>query len=80
MYVSYLSIGLNEKGDEFTSMFLILLLQLILIQWCVLAPVAQSVECPHQGMGGYGFDPGPRYTKVVKMVLAALCLALRLTG
>ena len=23
-------------------------------------------------MGGYGFDPGPRYTKVVKMVLSAL--------
>ena len=25
-----------------------------------------SVECPLRGTGGHGFDPGPRYTKVVK--------------
>ena len=44
------------------------------------APVAQLVECPLRGTGSHGFDPGPRHTKVVKMVLAAPCLALRLTG
>ena len=43
-------------------------------------PVAQLVECPLRGTGGHGFDPGPRHTKVVKMVLAAPRLALRLTG
>ena len=43
-------------------------------------PVSQSVECPLRGMAGYGFDTGPRYTRVVKMVLAAPPLALRLTG
>ena len=32
------------------------------------------------GNGRYGFDPGPRHTKVVKNVLAAPRLALRLTG
>ena len=41
-----------------------------------LAPVAQLVECPRWGTGGHGFDPGPRHTKIVKMVLAAF----RLTG
>ena len=30
------------------------------------APIAQLVECPLRGTGGPGFDPGPRYTKVVK--------------
>ena len=30
------------------------------------APVAQLAECPLQGMGGHGFDFGPRHTKVVK--------------
>ena len=30
------------------------------------APVAQVVECPLRGMGGHGFDPGPRHTKVFK--------------
>ena len=30
------------------------------------APVALLVECPHQGMGGHGYDPGPPHTKVVK--------------
>ena len=29
------------------------------------APIAQVVECPHQGTGGHGFDPGPQHTKVV---------------
>ena len=24
------------------------------------------VECPLQGTGDHGFDPGPRHTKVVK--------------
>ena len=28
--------------------------------------VAQLVECPLRGMGGHGFDPGPRHTKNVK--------------
>ena len=42
------------------------------------APIAQLVVCPLRGMGGHGFDPGPRLT--VKMVLAAPRLALRLTG
>ena len=43
-------------------------------------PVAESVECPLRGTGDHGFDTGPRHTKFVKMVLAALRLALRLTG
>ena len=30
------------------------------------APIAQLVECPLRGTGGHGFDPGPRYTKVVE--------------
>ena len=30
------------------------------------AQVAQLVECPLRETGGHGFDPGPRYTKVVK--------------
>ena len=30
------------------------------------APIAQLVECPLRGMGGHGFDPGLRHTKVVK--------------
>ena len=30
------------------------------------APVAHVVECPLRGMGGHGFDPGPRDSKVVK--------------
>ena len=42
-------------------------------------PVAQLVECPLRGTGGHGFDPGPQHTKVVKMVLAASHLVLRLT-
>ena len=29
-------------------------------------PIAQYVGCPLRGTGGYGFDPGPRHTKVVK--------------
>ena len=41
------------------------------------ALIAQWVECPLRGTGGHGFDPGPRHTKVVKMVLAAPRLALR---
>ena len=41
------------------------------------APIAQLVECPLRGTGGHGFDPGPRHTKVVKMVLVAHRLALR---
>ena len=44
------------------------------------APVAEVVECPLRGMGGHGFDPGPRHTKVIKMVLVSFRLALRLTG
>ena len=28
--------------------------------------LAQSVECPLLGKVDYGFDPGPRHTKVVK--------------
>ena len=32
------------------------------------------------GTGGHWFDPRLRHTKVNKMVLAAPCLALRLTG
>ena len=42
-------------------------------------PVAQSVECPLRGTGGHWVDPGPRHTKVIKMVLAAPRLALRIT-
>ena len=30
------------------------------------APIAQLVECPLQGTGGHGFDPGLRHTEVVK--------------
>ena len=30
------------------------------------APIAPLVERLLQGMGGHGFDPGPRHTKVVK--------------
>ena len=44
------------------------------------APVDQLVACPLRGTGGHGFDPGPRHTKVVKMVGAASRLSLRLTG
>ena len=43
-------------------------------------PVAQLVECPFRGTGGHGFDLWPRHTKVVKMVLDAPRLTLRLTG
>ena len=28
--------------------------------------IAQLAECVIRGTGGHGFDPGPRYTKVVK--------------
>ena len=44
------------------------------------ATVAQSVECPLRGTAGQGFDPEPQHFKVVKIVLAAPCLALRLIG
>ena len=44
------------------------------------APVAQSVECPLHETWGHGFDPGPRHTKVFKMVLAARRLALKTYG
>ena len=44
------------------------------------APIAQLVECPLRGTGSHGFDPGPRHTKVVKMILAAPRLTLRFTG
>ena len=30
------------------------------------ALVAQSLECPLQGTGGHGFDPGPRHAGVIK--------------
>ena len=43
-------------------------------------PVAQSVECPLRGTRGHGVDLESRHTKVVKIVLAALRLALRRTG
>ena len=43
-------------------------------------PVAQSVKCPLRETWRHGFDPGPRHTKSLKMVLAASRLALRLTG
>ena len=56
------------------------LLQKVLFKCTGPAPIAQLVECPLRGTGGHGFDPGPRHTKVVKMVLAAPRLALRLTG
>ena len=36
------------------------------LQFLLPAPVAQVVECPLRGTVGHGFDPGPRYTKVVK--------------
>ena len=45
-----------------------------------LALVAQSVECLLQGTGGHGFSPWPQHTKVIKMLLAAPRLALRLMG
>ena len=32
-------------------------------------PVLQSQECLIRGTGGCGLDPGPRHTKVVKIVL-----------
>ena len=44
------------------------------------APIAQLIEFPLRGTRGHGFDPGPRHTKVVKSLLAAPRLALRLTG
>ena len=43
-----------------------------------LALVAQFVECLLGGTGGQGLDPGPRHTKVIKNVVSAPCLALRL--
>ena len=43
-------------------------------------PVAQSVEYPLPETGGYGFNPGPGHTKVIKkIVLAAPRFAL-ITG
>ena len=42
--------------------------------------VAQSVGCLLWGMGGHGFDSRLRHTKVIKLVLAAPRLALRLKG
>ena len=36
------------------------------LQFFLLAPAAQVVECPLRGTGGHGFDPGPRQTKLVK--------------
>ena len=46
------------------------------------APVAEVVheECSLRGTGGHGFDPGPRHTKLVKIVLVAHRLVLKLTG
>ena len=36
------------------------------LQFFLLFPVAQVVECPFRGTGGHGFDPGPRHIKLVK--------------
>ena len=36
------------------------------LQFFLPAPVAQVVESPLRGMGGHGFDSGPRHTKFVK--------------
>ena len=47
---------------------------------CVPAPVSQSVECPLLEWEITGSIPGCNIPKSLKMVLAALHLALRLTG
>ena len=44
------------------------------------APVAQSVECPLQGTGGHGFNPGPRHTKVVKNCTSCSSLGTQTNG
>ena len=43
----------------------------IKLNFVIPASVAPVVECPLRGTGGHGFHPGPRHTKVVKMVLVA---------
>ena len=44
------------------------------------APVAPVVECPLQGTGGHGFNPGPWQTKVVKNGTSCSSIGLRLMG
>ena len=44
------------------------------------APVAQSVESPFRGTGGYGFDRGPRHTKVVKNGTSCSSLGIQTYG
>ena len=49
-------------------------------QLCCTGP-GSSVECLLRGKGGHGLDLGAlAYQKSLKMVLAAPCVALRLTG
>ena len=43
-------------------------------------PIAQLVECPLRGMGGHGFDPGPRHTKVVKNGTSCSSLGTQIYG
>ena len=44
------------------------------------APIAQLVECPLQGTGDHGFDPGPRHTKVVKNGTSCSLLGTQIYG
>ena len=46
----------------------------------ILAPVAQSVECPLRGTGDHGFDPGPRHTKVIKNSTSCSSLGIQTYG
>ena len=44
------------------------------------APIAQLVECPLRVMGGHGFDPGPRHTKVIKNSTSCSSLGTQIYG
>ena len=44
------------------------------------APIAQLIECPLRGTRRHGFDPGPRHTKVVKIVTSCSSLGTQTYG
>ena len=77
---SHLNMDTACKVIIMTSEQTLKLLRMLLNYFILFAPVAQSVECPLRGTRGHRFDPGLRHTKVVKMVLEAPHLALRLMG
>ena len=44
------------------------------------APITQLVEYPLRGIGGDGFNPGPRLTKVVKNGISCSSLGTQIYG